>query len=329
MKIDSKIHINNPVITNVATNKVTPTINNAKDSFEPSYFAKYKDDLHLKYSIENYGQDFMGFAKDLTDRAKLANEEISPRSLTWYYTFVKLKSEDVYNHSYALIKKELNLENIVPKLDITSLSEDPENPNFKFFGGYNAFNDTTQINKNLIKEQCSPVLIEALRHETEHSQQYTLIARTEGLGIEAIARVDAINSIRECLNSKEPINSNLYRYLQKQKLSGIDFKSTEGKSILKKAENILYKDNIELLKQNQSFKNAISTLGTIKADSTEGLKANEYLKSILNYIPATVENYKGYRANLIEDEAHTVARKFVIDILESNTKIINILKGTV
>lgn len=277
--------------------------------FVPKSIQAVKDQVRFGRAIGLNHELLSGLssAKGLINKAKVfinanksLNEEILfnkslhnlevPANIKQYYNdFKKLEGEKFARACYERLKTDLGFKNAAPELMI-----DPELAGSNTMGQYNPYSGKLTLNPTVLESKAKAEMLNFMRHELEHYRQFADIARTEGIGIEGLAKA----TTDKYINDLKTGNTALF-----------DLNRTVAKNHPEKLPEFaekLYKSRVEELGSVELYKTYAAQNGVIPAESELANKVSQYVEAYANYPDMSFSFLappEAYHANILEVEA--------------------------
>lgn len=217
---------------------------------------------------------------------------ITPEMSLMFAQIRNLKGEEFIKTSYKLMTRLLGCEDYAPELILKNTDE--------YKGAFDKFSGKIKIAINNCRSgtELQGDLLAILRHELEHFIQYTDIARTEGLGIDAICKANAKSGLRALKMDRERCIKIYHKPFEEM---------TESEDEI--LQNFYNRSKAEI--NTTFYEKVIQKKGIIKKGTPEFNKATEYLKAeeVYTYVKYKEKNdllVKDYENNLLEQEANNV-----------------------
>lgn len=240
-------------------------------------------------------------------KAKLLNQ--IPKELQAKFEKLKnLEGETFTNKAYDELVDFMGLKGIAPKKII--LENKPSTLN-AIEGGYNPTENIIVFTKSIIKAPKGEQ-ISLLSHELTHCKQHTNILRTEGITVEMYAK----NTVESWINmsKKDDLGFKIKLRRAEQEGKKAEFLKNTRENWTKEIETLIHKNLEGILKMPK-----------IKADSPEGIKALNDLKSIQSYegLGMLGIGSKEYISHPLEIEAYGYGGKMK-DLFNKFTQAMNV-----
>lgn len=193
---------------------------------------------------------------------------------------------------YENLVKYMKLEGSAPKSIALTMSDGL----LSVTGGFSPIKNTIEFSKGFLDKLSSKDQMKLLSHELTHFKQYSSMLRTEGIGVEAYARVIAENNVKQSLNSSS------FAFMFKSQYNAA-LKNGKGEEFIQKAIDAQTKSYIPEIEKN--FADVLK-MPKISANSQEGKKAYEYLEAQRNYEGLDILGFgsEAYKNNPLEVEAY-------------------------
>lgn len=215
---------------------------------------------------------------------------ITPEMKIMFAKVKNLDGEEFIKTTYAEMTRMLGYEDCAPPLFIKNDLGDAK----ASYGTFSGKIDFDIFDRHSGK-QFQMNSISTLRHELEHFIQLTTIARTEGLGLDAICRAKAKSNVKRLKIDKKLCMEQYNR----------PFEELDAKKLYEKFYNE-HKAEINV----PFYEKVIQKKGIIPKNSPEAKTAEEYYKALEGYTSAcgTTDEalLKDYEDNLLEQKAHGV-----------------------
>ena len=218
---------------------------------------------------------FYGF--DLVKKQKI------PPILSEMFKAIKdKKDEDLAETAYPFLVKYIGVEDVAPpKLTWEKAEGRP------IVADYKVFDNSIVLYSNLFKKVSKAEQLAFIAHKLTHCKQSFNMMRTENIGIEKYAYVNAVSDFRAASVRNEKIISALNEARKNNKENEL-------------VQYLIQKATINNIKElKQTYPN-FDKLSKIKANSAEGQKAQVDLKAQFEYNGA---NEKTYNNSPLEKEA--------------------------
>lgn len=160
------------------------------------------------------------------------------------------------------------------------------------------------ILKDILDGKNKKKLLEIIAHEMEHINQSCLVARTEGLGIESMAKAEA-NRYVAFLQSQTPSQQpeQLMREWERaRKLPADAFEQIRAEK---------YNKYLKELTENNIYQTAIKNKGMIASGTPEAEKAKAYLRELEDILDSV--DSSEYANSVSEHDAYAVGYKYARD----------------
>lgn len=294
--------IKNPVID--SNNNANNTLDSTIAALPKSPVNKKAVDIPSKSTINGASEELVGkkFEEEMLkyvtpeelfnlNKSAIAESTIITPEMKLMFAQIKdLQGEEFFKTYYKLLAKLLGYKDCAPKLIFKNNKDSIVAASFKQFLGEIEFDISDMING----EQLYTNILSTLRHELEHFIQFTTIARTEGLGTDAICKANAKAVIRGMKMDKE-------RCLEIWGKPFEEISMGEDEMFQKCYDD--YKSEINTV----FYEKVIKEKGIILKGTPEAKKAEKYLNAIANYtsVGETTNKalIKDYEDNLLEQEA--------------------------
>lgn len=200
--------------------------------------------------------------------------------------------QEFVDAGYENLIKYMKLEGAAPKSIALTMSDGL----WSVTGGFSPIKNTIEFSKGFLDKLSPKDQMKLLSHELTHFKQYSSMLRTEGIGVEAYARVIAENDVRQSLNSSS------FSFMFKSQYNAA-LKNGKGEEFIQKAIDAQTKSYIPEIEKN--FADVLK-MPKISANSPEGKKAYEYLEAQKNYEGLDVLGLgsDAYKNNPLEVEAY-------------------------
>lgn len=171
------------------------------------------------------------------------------------------------------------------------------------------------LNSSYLNPLTSGMLRGFLKHELTHYNQYLIMARTEGVGIEAIKQISdsRLVTARSSHNIQKEILQDSLKEVDLQPVKGLFDKVSRQfqKANIKGSLSVL-DDAVRPFDETLYQQMVKANGGIIKAGTVEAQQAQQYLQAFKDY-PMEMMSFadiKTYKANLLEKEAFAAQKSY-------------------
>lgn len=259
-------------------NSINTSYNFKNLNYQETPEKQYKKDLSQKKSFSNnINKNIAFYGFDLVKK-----KEIPPILSEMFEAIKDKKNEDLAETAYPFLVKYIGVEDVAPSKITWEKAEGRP-----IVADYKVFENSIVIYSDLFKKVTKAEQLAFIAHELTHCKQAFNMMRTENIGLEKYAYVNAVSDFRAAtVRNKKIINA----------LNEARKKNKEKELVQYLIQNATT-NNIKELKQ--TYPN-FDRLPKIKTNSAEGRKAQTDLKAQFEYNGA---DEKAYNNCALEKEA--------------------------